>query len=114
MRNQRQFWPGQIKAARFLAVFMVLFMVSVRALAPVPVPFQLSMSPKDSDSFVLLTVSGLFNGEFNGLILQENDDLTTTNWVNIQTNLDVTAPQSYFSYRVTAQSPKFFRVAGIP
>jgi hypothetical protein len=41
--------------------------------------------------------------------------LTTTNWVSVQTNYDVTAPAAYFGYKVSpAQSPKFFRVEAIP
>ena len=115
MRNNRQFWPGQIRAGRFLAVFVGLMMLSLRASAPpLPPPFQLSISRPDSDSFVLLTASHLTLGGFTALILQVNSELTTTNWVNVQTNYGVTSEESYFSYRVSpAQSPKFFRVAGI-
>jgi hypothetical protein len=90
-------------------------MLSLRASAPpLPPPFQLSISRPDPDSFVLLTASHLTLGGFNELILQVSSDLTTTNWVNVQTNYGVTAEESYFSYRVSpAGSPKFFRVAGI-
>jgi hypothetical protein len=114
MRNKRQFWPGQIRAGRFFAAFVVPLMLSLRAWAPpTPLPFQLSISPPDSDSFVVITASNFSSGEYYDLILQVNTDLTTANWVNIQTNYISAPGPSYFSYRVSrAQGPVFFRVAG--
>ena len=115
MRNKRRFKPGQIKAARFLAVFVVPLMLSLRAFAPsTPLPFQLSISPPDSDSFVVITASSFSPGEYYQLNLQVSTNLTAANWVNIQTNYISDPGPSYFSYKVTrAQGPVFFRVAGI-
>jgi hypothetical protein len=113
MRSKRQFWPGQIRKGRFLAFFVIPLMLTLCAWAP-PVPFQLSISPPDSDSFVQITASTFSNDEYSKLILQMNTNLTTANWVNIQTNIGVSAGSSYFIYRVSnAPGAVFFRVAAI-
>jgi hypothetical protein len=115
MRNKRQFWPGQIRRGCLLAVFAVPLLLSMRAFAPfMPLPFQLSISGPDSDSFVVITASSFSVGEYYQLNLQVSTNLTAANWVNIQTNYISAPGPSYFSYKVTrAQGPVFFRVAGI-
>jgi hypothetical protein len=115
MSGKQQFWPDQIWKGRFLAFFAIPLMLGLCASAPpVPLPFQLSISPPDSDSFVVITAFTFSNDEYSKLILQVNTNLTTTNWVNIQTNIGVSAGSSTFSYKMSrAQGPTFFRVAAI-
>jgi len=116
MRNKQLLRPGLIGSGRFLAILAIVWMVSLRAFAPgIPLPFQLSIGLPDSDSFLLITASPFFNGEYSRLILQVKTNLTTANWVSIQTNIGVPAGSAYFSYKVShPQSPVFFRVAAIP
>lgn len=116
MRNKQLLRPGLIGSGRFLAILAIVWMVSHRAFAPgIPLPFQLSIGLPDSDSFLLITASPFFNGEYSQLILQVKTNLTTANWVSIQTNIGVPAGSAYFSYKVShPQSPVFFRVAAIP
>jgi hypothetical protein len=114
MRKQRQYWPKKFRAGRFLSVFAGLLILALSASAT-PLPFQLSISRPDSDGFATITTSPLAADEYYSLILQVNTDLTTTNWVNTQTNYLSTPGPYYFNYRVSpAQSPVFFRVMATP
>jgi hypothetical protein len=98
-----------------LAVFAVPLLLSMRAFAPfIPMPFQLSISGPDSDSFVLITAANFYVGEYTQLNLQASTNLTAAKWINIQTNFISVSGPSYFFYKVTrTQGPVFFRVAGI-
>jgi hypothetical protein len=114
MSNKQQLRPGKFRAGRFLAIFAILLMISLRAFAPTPLPFQLSITPPDSDSFIEITASNFYNGEYSELILQSSTNLTAPNWTSIQTNIGVSAGSSSFIYKVSrTQAPVFFRVAGI-
>ena len=114
MSKKRQFWPKQFGEGRFLSVFVVLTIFPPFASAT-PLPFQLSISRPNSDGFATITTSPLAADEYYSLILQVNTDLTTTNWVNTQTNYPSTPGPYYFNYHVSpAQSPRFFRVVGTP
>ena len=115
MRSIRQFWPNRIWKRPILGFSLILLMLSLCPSArAIPETFPLSITPPDSDSVIVITASGLFAGEYTALILQVNTNLTTTNWVNIQTNYNITTSQAYFFYHWSAaQSPRFFRVAGI-
>ena len=114
MRNKRQFWPGQIRRGCLLAVFAVPLLLSMRAFAPfMPLPFQLSISGPDSDSFVVITAGNFSAVEYSQLNLQVTTNLAAANWVDIQTNFISAPGPSTFSYKVTrTQGPVFFRVAG--
>jgi len=110
-KNKRHHMRRQ---AGLLALCGVLCMLSLPASSGI-IPFYISISRPDSDSFVTITASNVDNVEFEALILQVNADLTTTNWVSVQTNYEITVPATYFGYRVSpAHSPRFFRVLGIP
>ena len=80
-----------------------------------PLPFQLFISRPNSDGFLTITTSSMAADEYYSLILQVSTDLTTTNWVSVQTNyLSIPGPY-YFYYQVSpARSPSFFRVVAIP
>jgi len=91
-----------------LAIIAGTLVLAVRLYAP-PVPPVLSISQPLSNSVTVTVVSG---NAYN-YALQMSTDLTTTNWINIQSNYVIPAPITFTNIPAT-NNPEYFRMVSLP
>jgi hypothetical protein len=92
----------------FLAMFAGTLVWAVRLYAP-PVPPVLSISGPVSNSVTVTVVSG----EAYNYALQMSTNLSTTNWINIQSNYVVPTPITFTNIPAT-NNTEYFRMVSLP
>jgi hypothetical protein len=92
----------------FSAIFAGTLMLTMRLYAP-PVPPVISISQPLSNSVTVTVVSG---NAYN-YALQMSTNLTTANWINIQSNYVVPPPITFTNIPAT-NSSEYFRLVSLP
>jgi hypothetical protein len=92
----------------FLAFFAGTMVLTLHLYAP-PIPPVLSISQPLSNSVTVTVVSG---NAYN-YALQMSTNLTTTNWINIQSNYVIPTPITFTNIPAT-NNPEYFRMMSLP